>query len=154
MGLLPPRAGEGWDGGQRLRDRPTQARARKLRNQSTDAERLLWRHLRRRQLGGFRFRRQMPVGGYVADFACMDAKLVIELDGGQHQEQAARDARRDARINVNGYRVVRFWNNQVFEETTAVLEVILNELLTARPHPVLLPRFKCALAPRAEEGTQ
>ena len=75
----------------------------------------------------------------------MDAMLVIELDGGQHQEQAARDARRDARINAAGYRVVRFWNNQVFEETTAVLEVILNTLLTSRPHP--------DLPPQAEEGT-
>ena len=128
-----------------MRDKLTQALARKLRNQSTDAERLLWRHLRRRQLGGFRFRRQVPVDGYVADFACMDAMLVIELDGGQHQEQAARDARRDARINAAGYRVVRFWNNQVFEETTAVLEVILNTLLTSRPHP--------DLPPQAEEGT-
>ena len=132
--------------GRRLRDKLTQVRARRLRNQSTDAERLLWRHLRRRQLSGFRFRRQVPVGGYVADFACMDAKLVIELDGGQHQEQATRDARRDARINVKGYRVVRFWNNQVFEETTAVLEVILRELLALRPHP--------DLPPQAREGTQ
>lgn len=137
----------GW--GRRLRDKLTQVRARRLRNQSTEAERLLWRHLRRRQLGGFRFRRQVPVGGYVADFACMDAKLVIELDGGQHQEQVARDARRDARINVKGYRVVRFWNNQVFEETSAVLEVILHELLAlrrVRPHP--------DLPPQAGEGTQ
>jgi adenine-specific DNA-methyltransferase len=137
-----------------LRDKLTQSRARRLRNQSTDAERLLWRHLRRRQLNGFRFRRQVPIGEYVADFACMDAKLVIELDGGQHQEQVARDARRDSRINDRGYRVVRFSNNQVFEETTAVLEVILHELLALCPHPVLLLRYKCALAPQAEEGTQ
>lgn len=129
-----------------MRDKLTQVRARKLRNQSTDAERFLWRHLRRRQLGGFRFRRQVPVGAYAADFACMDAMLVIELDGGQHQEQAARDARRDAQISAAGYRVVRFWNNQVFEETAAVLEMILNALLTPRPHPVL--------PPRAGEGTQ
>jgi adenine-specific DNA-methyltransferase len=97
-------------------------------------------------LSGFRFRRQVPVAGYVADFACLEAKLVIELDGGQHQEQVARDARRDARINVKGYRVVRFWNNQVFEETTAVLEVILKELLALHPHP--------DLPPQAGEGTR
>ncbi len=76
----------------------------------------------------------------------MDAKLVIELDGGQHQELAIRDTIRDTRINDRGYQVVRFWNNQVFEETTAVLEVILNELLTLCPHP--------DLPPQAEEGTK
>ena len=128
-----------------MRNKLTQARARKLRNQATDAERLLWRHLRLRQLGGFRFRRQVPVDGYVADFACMEVKLVIELDGGQHQEQTARDGRRDAFISAKGYRVLRFWNNQVFEETNAVLEVILNELRTLCPHP--------DLPPQAEEGT-
>jgi adenine-specific DNA-methyltransferase len=129
-----------------MRNKFTQVRARKLRNQSTDAERYLWQHLRHRQLGGFRFRRQVPIGAYVADFACLDAKLVIELDGGQYQEHATRDARRDSHINAKGYPVVRFWNNQVFEETTAVLEVILNELLKLRPHP--------DLPPQAEEGTQ
>lgn len=143
--MLFARGGAG-EGERRLRDKLTQARARRLRNQSTDAERLLWRHLRRRQLNGFRFRRQVPIGEYVADFACLDAKLVIELDGGQHQEQVSRDAYRDSRINDSGYRVVRFWNNQVFEETTAVLEVILRELLALCPHPVL--------PPQAEEGTQ
>jgi len=97
-------------------------------------------------VGGFRFRRQVPIGGFVADFACIDLKLVIELDGGQHQEQAIRDSRRDARIAATGYRILKFWNKQIFEETTAVLEVILNELLALRPHP--------DLPPQAEEGTQ
>lgn len=128
-----------------MRNKLTQARARKLRNQATDAERLLWRHLRLRQLGGFRFRRQVPVDGYVADFACMEVKLVIELDGGQHQEQTAHDGHRDALISAKGYRILRFWNNQVFEETNAVLEVILNELRARCPYP--------DLPPQAEEGT-
>jgi very-short-patch-repair endonuclease len=131
-------AGEGRGGGnqnskQPLRNPLTQTRARKLRIQSTDAERLLWRHLRNKQLAGHRFRRQVPIGSYIADFACLDAKLVIELDGGQHQAQPARDTVRDARIAAAGYRVLRFWNNQVFTETTAVLEVILDALLKTRP---------------------
>jgi len=137
-----------------MRDKVTQLRARQLRNQSTDAERLLWRHLRRQQLGGFRFRRQFPVGRYIADFMCVEAALVIELDGGQHNDQSMRDRYRDAVIEGKGCRVLRFWNNQVFEETEAVLEVILKELETRCPHPVLLPRFKCSLAPQAGEGTK
>jgi very-short-patch-repair endonuclease len=136
-----------------MRDKLTQVRARKLRNQSTDAERLLWQGLRRQQLGGYRFRRQVAIAGDIADFVCIEAKLIVELDGGQHQEQVAYDARRDARLIAEGYRVLRFWNNQVFEETTAVLETILRELLLLRPHPDLLLRYKCALAPRAGEGT-
>ncbi|MEQ1773820.1 MAG: endonuclease domain-containing protein [Burkholderiales bacterium] len=128
-----------------MRNRTTQIRARKLRNQSTDAERLLWQHLRHKQIYGFRFRRQFPIDAYIVDFACIEAKLVVELDGGQHQEQPAYDTRRDAQIHNQGYRVLRFWNNQVFAETTAVLEVILKALLTLRPHP--------DLPPQAEEGT-
>ena len=123
-----------------MRNKLLQTRARKLRNQSTEAERLLWRHLRSRQVAGFKFRRQAPIAGYIADFACLDAKLVIELDGGQHQTAVAHDAHRDARMGIAGYRVLRFWNNQVFEETASVPEVILNELLALRPHPVLPPR--------------
>ena len=122
-----------------MRDRITQLRARKLRNQSTDAERLLWQYLRRRQLNGFRFRRQVSVAGYIADFVCIEAMLIVELDGGQHQEQVKYDARRDARLITDGYRVLRFWNNQVFEETTAVLETILDELQALCPHPDLPP---------------
>ena len=139
-GSLPCVSGGGLGRGRQLRDKLTQGRASRLRNQATDAERLLWRHLRRRQLAGFRFRRQVPIRGYVADFACLEAKLVIELDGGQHQSQVEYDVRRDARINVEGYRVVRFWNNQVFAETAAVLEVILGELLILCPHPDLPPQ--------------
>ncbi len=137
-----------------MRDKLAQTRARKLRNGSTDAERLLWRHLRYRQVGGFRFRRQCSIGGYAADFVCLEAKLVVELDGGQHLEQIDYDAERDAWIAALGYRVLRFWNNQVFAETAAVLEQILLALEERRPHPDLLLRFKCALAPQAEEGTQ
>ena len=78
-----------------MRNPAAQQRARRLRNDATDSERHLWRHLRNRQLGGFRFRRQVPLQGFVADFACFEAKLVIELDGGQHAESVAYDEQRD-----------------------------------------------------------
>ncbi len=111
-----------------MRNLITQNRARSLRNQATDTERHLWHSLRNRQLGGHRFRRQVPIGAYIADFACLEAKLIIELDGGQHQEQADYDARRDRKMEAEGFRVLRFWDNQVFQETQAVLEVILQAL--------------------------
>ena len=115
-----------------MRDRIAQTRAKALRKHSTDAERYLWTHLRQRQLEGFRFRRQVPVSSYIADFACIEAGLIIELDGGQHQLQARYDEQRDAAIEICGFRVLRFWNNQVFEEMPAVLEVILQALREAR----------------------
>jgi adenine-specific DNA-methyltransferase len=127
-----------------MRNSLTQMRSRILRNQSTDAERHLWHHLRARELGGHRFRRQVPIGRYIADFACLDAKLVVELDGSQHQEQRLYDERREREIEARGFRVLRFWDNQVFQETTAVLEVILKALELSRPHP--------GLPPQAEEG--
>ena len=103
-------------------------RARRLRKQSTDAERALWRHLRNRHLGGYKFRRQAPIGSYIVDFLCLERKLVIELDGGQHQLRAGLDRERTKRLESQGYRVVRFWNNQVLRETAAVLEAIVQAL--------------------------
>ena len=123
-----------------MRNPTAQRRARVLRKQSTDAERHLWQYLRRKQLNGHRFRRQVPICGYIADFACIEAKLVIEIDGGQHQERSMSDKRRDGKIEAQGFRVLRFWNNQVFEETTAVLDVILKALALACPHPNLPPQ--------------
>jgi len=101
--------------------------ARKLRRTSTDAEKRLWSHLRNRQLEGAKFTRQFPVGGYIVDFACRAAHLIIELDGGQHSP--ARDAERTAVVERFGYRVVRFWNNEVLQNLDAVLEAIRRELL-------------------------
>ena len=124
----------------RMRNPIAQRRSRILRNNSTDAERFLWQHLRGRQLDGYRFRRQVPIGGYIADFACLDAKLVIELDGGQHQETRAYDERRERRIETHGYRIIRFWDTEVFNETIAVLETIKRELDSACPHPSLPPQ--------------
>ena len=102
-------------------------RARRLRNNPTDAERLLWLQLRRRNLGGFKFRRQHPMEGYIVDFASFDAKLVIELDGGQHADAVAYDMERTRRIEAKGYRVLRFWNNDVLTNFESVLDVIFRE---------------------------
>ena len=118
-----------------MRNATTQCRARTLRNEPTDCERHLWRFLRLQQLGGFRFRRQVTVGRYIADFGCIEAKLIVELDGGQHQD-SDYDVRRDTELEALGFTVLRFWNNQVLQETEAVLEEILRVLeTTTGEHP-------------------
>ncbi|MBN8922623.1 MAG: DNA-cytosine methyltransferase [Rhodanobacter sp. 68-29] len=99
-------------------------RARRLRNAATDAERHLWRHLRCRQIVGCKFRRQYPLAGYIVDFVCIPAGLVLELDGGQHLDAMARDADRTRAIEALGYRVLRFWNDDVLLRTDAVLEEV------------------------------
>jgi very-short-patch-repair endonuclease len=109
------------------------ALAQKLRNNATDAEALLWRHLSRRQLGGYKFSRQMPVGPFVCDFMCREARLVVEVDGGQHGP--GRDWSRDRLIEDEGYRVIRFWNNEVLGNTEAVLLTILAALRDRPPPP-------------------
>lgn len=105
-------------------------RARTLRKNLTDAEAILWRRLRRKELDRYRFRRQQPIGPYVVDFFCAEAKLIVELDGGQHNEAASlvRDARRTEWLEARGYRALRFWNNQVREQLDGVLETILDNL--------------------------
>jgi len=102
--------------------------ARALRKSPTNAERLLWRHLRRRQLAGFKFRRQHSVGVYICDFACVEALVIVELDGSQHVEQSNYDARRDSFLRSNGFRVLRFWNDDVLSRTEVVLETIFEAL--------------------------
>ena len=102
--------------------------ARALRNDATDAERHLWQHLRGRRLAGYKFRRQYPIAGHVADFACIEAKVVLELDGGQHVERSEEDAARTSRIERNGYHVLRFWNDDVLVRTADVLEEILRKM--------------------------
>ncbi len=94
-----------------------------LRNRMTDAERLLWQHLRGRQMAGCKFRRQHPFMDYVLDFVCLEKGLVVEVDGGQHQDSET-DVLRDQSLQEAGFRVLRFWNNQVLQETPAVVEVI------------------------------
>jgi len=121
-------------------DAQTTARSRSLRRNQTDAEARLWHHLRDRRLAGCKFRRQVPFGPYFADFACAEKRLIVELDGGQHSEQAARDAQRSAYLQQQGFTVLRFWNDQVLRETDAVLEEILRHLDgEAAPHPNPLP---------------
>ncbi|RZB30047.1 MAG: hypothetical protein SRB1_02327 [Desulfobacteraceae bacterium Eth-SRB1] len=113
--------------------------AKKLRKNMTDAERLLWRHLRNRELGGYKFRRQRPVGSYIVDFVCLEKKLVIEVDGGRHAGQMELDAKRSGYLKEKGYMVMRFWNNEVLKETESVLTVILSSLdgnvAPSYPHP-------------------
>jgi very-short-patch-repair endonuclease len=96
---------------------------RKLRSQMTDAEKRLWQRLRGRQMAGFKFRRQHPFMDFVLDFVCLEMRLVVEVDGGQHQDNP-KDGVRDQRLHEAGFRVLRFWNNQVLEETDAVVEAI------------------------------
>jgi very-short-patch-repair endonuclease len=105
-----------------FRPRPTN-RAQQLRNNATDAERRLWRHLSCRQLDGFKFSRQMPIDPFICDFLCRERKLIVELDGGQHAE-SARDVSRTAYLEAQGYRVIRFWNNDVLGNVEGVLHAI------------------------------
>jgi very-short-patch-repair endonuclease len=102
--------------------------ARKLRSNMTDAEHRLWFHLRKRQLADLRFRRQHPIAGYIADFACLEARLVIELDGSQHLDSSS-DAVREAAIRQAGFQILRFWNDDVLLRTQRVLEAILKTAL-------------------------
>jgi len=122
----------------RLRER-ARVRARSLREAPTDAESLLWYHLRDRRLANYKFRRQRSIGPYFADFACLEAKLVVELDGGQHVVAASYDENRTRFIEAQGYRVLRFWNNEVLTQTDAVRERILQALQEDNPHPSPLP---------------
>jgi very-short-patch-repair endonuclease len=96
---------------------------RKLRGDMTDAEKRLWQRLRGRQMAGFKFRRQHPFMDFVLDFVCLETRLVVEVDGSQHQDNL-RDRARDQRLHEAGFRVLRFWNNQVLEETDAVADAI------------------------------
>ncbi len=96
-----------------------------MRKDSTDAESYLWQLLRDRRLCGYKFRRQHPVGRYILDFYCEQAKLAIELDGGQHQEQDAYDDQRTAQLNSAGIKVIRFWDNEILTQPEQVLEDIL-----------------------------
>src|SRR5436305_6655133 len=108
--------------------------ARRLRREDTDAERRLWSALRDRRLSGYRFRRQFPIGRYIADFACTRHRLIVEADGGQHDESET-DRRRTVWLEARGWRVLRFWNNDVLTNTEGVVETILRELREDTPHP-------------------
>jgi very-short-patch-repair endonuclease len=106
--------------------------ARSLRRNPTEGEQRLWSRLRHQQLDGFRFRRQVPLGPYVVDPACLPARLIVEVDGGQHGWQGARAAMRTAWLEAAGCRVVRFWNNDVLANSDGVIQR-MREILAARP---------------------
>jgi len=117
--------------------------ARHLRKHQTDAERKLWRELRNLKHSGFHFRRQAPIGPYVADFICYALKLVIEIDGGQHNETEGitSDERRTAWLETQGYQVLRFWNNDVISNLDGVHTTIRATLGLDSPPPETLTRF-------------
>ena len=105
--------------------------AKSLRENSTDAERLLWKHLRARQPQGLKFRRQQPIGNFIVDFVCFEQKLIIELDGGQHAEQQQTDAARTQWLEMQGFKVIRFWNNEVLQNMEGVWQAITPHLATS-----------------------
>lgn len=105
----------------------TTARTRNLRRNATDAETKLWLALRDRRLEGYKFVRQAAIGRYIVDFVCRDERLVVEVDGGQHNENRT-DKLRDAVLTQEGYRIVRFWNNDVLGNLNGVLQTLLQEL--------------------------
>jgi very-short-patch-repair endonuclease len=105
--------------------------ARKMRRQPTDAEKRLWYHLRDRRLDGFKFHQQEPLAGYIVDFLCEEAGLIVEADGGQHGPQ--EDALRTRALEAAGYTVIRFWNNDILANTPGVLAEIRRTLGAARP---------------------
>lgn len=112
--------------------------ARELRKSMTDAERKLWRGLRLRQMSGYKFRRQFPLGHYIVDFVCLEARLIIEVDGGQHADEKYGDVQRDAWLKAQNFRMLRYWNNQVLNELDAVLADITQTLESppSQPSPV------------------
>jgi very-short-patch-repair endonuclease len=115
-------------------------RARELRTHQTETEQRVWFHLRNRRFAGYKFRRQFPIGRFIVDFVCLDRRLIIELDGGQHAERREYDARRTRWLEAQGFRVLRFWDNQVFEDWDVVEEVICRALEDAPSPPAPLPQ--------------
>ena len=131
-GFPPPLRGRARVGGRRM---PSDL-ARDLRQRPTDAERRLWHRLRNRQLDGCKFRRQVALGRYVADFVCLQARLVVEVDGGQHEWHAKADEARTSWLEANGFHVLRFWNNELCDNLAGVLDTIRRNL----PPTPALPR--------------
>ncbi|MBI4063665.1 MAG: endonuclease domain-containing protein [Elusimicrobia bacterium] len=115
-------------------------RARQLRQNWTDAENKFWRLLRLRNIGGYKFRRQHPIGPYIVDFCCLKKRLVIELDGGQHARSIGYDRQRTEFLQARGYRVMRVWDNEALTNADGVLEKVL-EILEEKPLTLPSPRF-------------
>jgi len=114
-------------------------KARELRKNLTEAERTLWKYLRLRQFDGNKFRRQQPIGKYIVDFVCFEKKLIVEVDGGQHNEQVIYDSERNEWLKKQGFRILRFWNNQVLKEIDGVEGGIMEALSSYSYTPHLNP---------------
>lgn len=132
-GAAKPRKGEGVTG----YDKPTLLKAKSLRCNLTDAERKLWSILRNSQLSGAKFPRQQPIGPLVVDFVCQQQRLIVEADGGQHSGNP-KDSRRTAFLEGKGYRVLRFWNNDILANLDGVAQIIAAAL--SAPHPARASR--------------
>jgi adenine-specific DNA-methyltransferase len=109
---------------------------RRLRGNMTDAEQRLWRSLQRKQISGFKFRRQHPFGDYIIDFVCLEAMLAVEVDGSQHTAQQAKDKARTEYLKRAGFRVLRFWNNEVLSDIDSVTTVIWRAMQELTPTPI------------------
>ena len=107
-----------------MKHRSTTKKARELRQTSTDAERLLWRRIRSKQLEGLKFRRQQPIGNYIVDFVSFDRRVIVEVDGSQHSVRKVEDDQRTQWLEDRGFKVLRFWNNDVLRNVEGVLQVI------------------------------
>jgi len=142
-----PLMGEGWEGvmfprrkSRDMKKHPVDgahARARTLRRNMTEAERRVWQILRSHRMTGYRFRRQVPIGRYIADFVCHEARLIVEIDGGQHDRSSPREAERSGFLQNQGYRILRFWNNEVLANIDGVHETIAEELGRLTPTQTL-----------------
>ena len=150
--LPSPARGEGMEFAVHSKDTPPRTvRARVLRARMTDAERKLWFALRDRRFANFKFRRQVPVGSFIADFICYAARLIVEVDGGQHADSST-DARRDAWFAANNFLVLRFWNNDVLSNLEGVLASIIEALERRTPHPARASRGRPS--PARGEGNE
>ena len=129
---LSPCGGEGKGEGLTLAMKPNVTKiAKTLRKSHTNAELRLWKHLKTRQIEGTKFRRQQPIGRFIVDFVCFEKKVIIDVDGGQHSKEV--DKARDQGLIEQGFRVLRFWNNDVLQNTEGVLEVIRSNCLSTLP---------------------
>jgi len=115
-------------------------KSRYLRKNLTEAEKKLWGILRNKQLDGFRFRRQVPIGCYIVDFLCYENRLIIEVDGGHHCQNIEYDCQRTEWLEEQGFTVIRFWNNEVLKQLDAVREFVLRKCYLNSPHPNLPPQ--------------
>jgi very-short-patch-repair endonuclease len=116
------------------------ARARTLRQNTTEAEKRVWQILRSQQMNEYKFRRQVPIGRYIADFVCHEARLILEIDGGQHDRSSPQEAERSRFLQNEGYRILRFWNNEVLANLDGIHATIAAELGRITPTQTLPPQ--------------